>query len=374
MILISCSWKKNYATELQIRRRRAKQSPITASPRNQEPVTPLAYIRQCLYRNQLITADGFTDLELRNGFFLRVNSIIRDSTTGQTILRGWRFCSVLKKAGLERHRHNELFLRLEVDREDDRPPSIQGQVDVRLSSVRRRVKIVLPNKPDGALEDHNFPSDALLCRFKLTLVADTATLRVRGSYPERVFQLLDEDECDSGHGQSKKQLRAARGTRAFGLGFGRVNQTESEDYRPPDSFWANTRRRSFSPKPGWSTYTFGDGFCGAGGVSIGARLAGLEVRFAFDHDPFMCSTYNENFPDTPVAMAEAANIVDQKQYHVHLDILHLSPPCQPWSKAHNYEGRNSEKNREALYKTSALVRALQPRIYTLEQTISIEER
>ena len=43
-----------------------------------------------------------------------------------------------------------------------------------------------------------------------------------------------------------------------------------------------------------SNYTFADGFCGAGGTSVGARDAGLHIKWAFDHDGDAIDTYALN--------------------------------------------------------------------------------
>src|ERR1700737_147679 len=45
-----------------------------------------------------------------------------------------------------------------------------------------------------------------------------------------------------------------------------------------------------------SRYHFGDAFCGVGGTSAGARMAGLTTRWAFDSDNRTAQVYAQNFP------------------------------------------------------------------------------
>jgi hypothetical protein len=51
-----------------------------------------------------------------------------------------------------------------------------------------------------------------------------------------------------------------------------------------------------------SYLTVTDQFCGAGGSSIGAAAAGLEIRMAMNHWDLAVETHNTNFP-TPITTA-----------------------------------------------------------------------
>jgi hypothetical protein len=119
-----------------------------------------------------------------------------------------------------------------------------------------------------------------------------------------------------------------------------------------------------------SRYTYGDAFSGAGGCSAGARMAGLEIKWAFDADPEICEVYSQNFPSTNVIAASVDKFLELKCLG-NVDVLHLSPPCQTWSQAHTNPGRNDDANSAALFSVYELLKAHRPRIATLEQVTGL---
>lgn len=73
--------------------------------------------------------------------------------------------------------------------------------------------------------------------------------------------------------------------------------------------------------------------CGAGGATSGAKLAGLSVRWGLDKDPHSAATWNANFPTAKHYLMWAHEFIQvpgNLQRFV-VDVLHLSPPCQPYS-------------------------------------------
>lgn len=121
-------------------------------------------------------------------------------------------------------------------------------------------------------------------------------------------------------------------------------------------------------------YTFGDGFCGCGGSSRGARMAGLRLKWAFDNEQDMCESYRLNFPEARVMCISAFDFAMKNNHDCKVDILHLSPPCQFFSPAHTTQGQNDELNTAPSFVISALLRKTQPRIVTLENTSGLEQR
>lgn len=81
----------------------------------------------------------------------------------------------------------------------------------------------------------------------------------------------------------------------------------------------------------WSGITVTDQFCGAGGSTIGAKRAGVEVRLAMNHWERAVETYNANHPDTDVHCADVS-AQDPRRFPS-TDILITSPECTTHSPA-----------------------------------------
>ncbi|KAL8717893.1 MAG: hypothetical protein Q9225_004918 [Loekoesia sp. 1 TL-2023] len=117
-------------------------------------------------------------------------------------------------------------------------------------------------------------------------------------------------------------------------------------------------------------YTFGDSFCGAGGMSRAAHQTGLHIKYAFDCNKNACTSYAMNFPRADLHCLWADEFVrvhgDRK-----VDIAHLSPPCQFFSDAHTVAGKDDEMNTASLFAVGELLKKSKPRIVTLEQTFGI---
>lgn len=119
-------------------------------------------------------------------------------------------------------------------------------------------------------------------------------------------------------------------------------------------------------------YTFGDAFCGAGGTTRGAEMAGLKVLWGFDFDETACTTWRQNF-DADCYQMEAFRFADifKNTDAAKVDILHLSPPCQYFAPCHTRAGPNDEANSAALFAVQEIITIAKPRIVTLEQTLGL---
>lgn len=73
-----------------------------------------------------------------------------------------------------------------------------------------------------------------------------------------------------------------------------------------------------------------DLFCGAGGMALGAKKAGIDVRLAIDIDQHSTCTYSANFPETTVL---SVDIKDFKICDLDFkpDLIFAGPPCQGFS-------------------------------------------
>jgi len=118
-------------------------------------------------------------------------------------------------------------------------------------------------------------------------------------------------------------------------------------------------------------YTFGDAFCGAGGVSRGAAMANLQVQWGFGSSLNAYEAYKANFPHAALLLT-AANFIGHQSVKYKVDVLHLSPPCQAFSTANTRP--NPEKNSvniAASMMIGGILSIARPRAVTLEQTPGI---
>jgi DNA (cytosine-5)-methyltransferase 1 len=100
-----------------------------------------------------------------------------------------------------------------------------------------------------------------------------------------------------------------------------------------------------SRRRGWSGITVTDQFCGAGGSTIGAKRAGVEVRLAMNHWDRAVETYNSNHPDTEVHCADIS-AQDPRRFPS-TDFLITSPECTTHSPA---GGNRRSKRQPSLFK------------------------
>ncbi|ODQ56263.1 S-adenosyl-L-methionine-dependent methyltransferase [Saitoella complicata NRRL Y-17804] len=134
--------------------------------------------------------------------------------------------------------------------------------------------------------------------------------------------------------------------------------------------------RETRPRINGSRYRLLDAFCGAGGVSRGALMAGLDVAYGFDFDEDAIRTFRANFAVPPLRgeaiWASADNFIPVVEtLSRRVDICHISPPCQPFSAAHTTAGKNDDANQATLFAIEPLIRQVKPRICTLEEVPGI---
>jgi DNA (cytosine-5)-methyltransferase 1 len=84
-----------------------------------------------------------------------------------------------------------------------------------------------------------------------------------------------------------------------------------------------------------------DLFAGAGGMSLGAWMAGIDVRLAVEKEPHAARTYAHNHPGTNVLVEDVKNIEEiDAAKGGKTSILFGGPPCQGFSTS-NQRTRNS---------------------------------
>lgn len=93
-----------------------------------------------------------------------------------------------------------------------------------------------------------------------------------------------------------------------------------------------------------------DLFAGAGGMSLGAQLAGIDVVLAVENDPHAAATYRRNHPKTRVLEqgVETLKSIDVPK-DGRISVLFGGPPCQGFSTS-NQRTRSKDNASNWLYK------------------------
>lgn len=100
-------------------------------------------------------------------------------------------------------------------------------------------------------------------------------------------------------------------------------------------------------------------FSGAGGMSAGATLAGVDLRMAVDIDFYSTETFKLNHPEALVVNKDIRLIkeIPIKSVKNEQKILFGGPPCQGFSKS-NHRTRNIENENNWLFKEFARIAKL----------------
>lgn len=118
-----------------------------------------------------------------------------------------------------------------------------------------------------------------------------------------------------------------------------------------------------------------DLFSGAGGLSLGAQLAGIEVKIAIESDSIAAKTYQLNHPKTTVINEDIRNVSDISLNTLDGDhtILFGGPPCQGYSTS-NQRTRNKENPMNWLFEEYVrIARMIRPEWLVLENVKGIKE-
>lgn len=131
------------------------------------------------------------------------------------------------------------------------------------------------------------------------------------------------------------------------------NSPKNNNIKEDDVNWGNIEK--YWNNPGHSEMTFVDLFCGAGGLSKGLEMAGLQGICGLDFFKEACMTYNRNF-DHPFINGDIKDPENKRLFYEtvnrqldgrHLSIVAGGFPCQGFSMAGN---RIVDDPRNSLYK------------------------
>ncbi|CAN7620553.1 DNA cytosine methyltransferase [Pseudoduganella sp. LjRoot289] len=111
-----------------------------------------------------------------------------------------------------------------------------------------------------------------------------------------------------------------------------------------------------------------DLFAGAGGLSLGLKMAGWEAKAASDFDASACETYRKNFAGVNVIAGDIRNI-SWDAFRGKIDLVAGGPPCQPFSVAGNQKA--DQDVRDMLPEFVRAIREIQPKMFLLENVAGL---
>lgn len=324
-------------------------------------------------------------VEMMDGAFLRIKTILQDRRTGEILLKGFRFQRNRSLEGLLELKVNEVTFMMKYDPDNHHDMFEQSIETVKLAAVLTIRELIKTNQQFPALSfretdpaslassiEYMSAHCRLVCRWKY----------LKTSKNEGFLRRLMDVESDEGCSVSQTELRSNfRGRTIKGgvcpgwldeeLAFERVKRMRSRGINPLDFQGPNRNINEAAPQRYQRRYTLFDAYSGGGGVSSGAQMAGLRVEGAFDHDPNTVATYHLNFPQTSCECISAYDFAISTNGNYKIDILHMSPPCPPFSPHHTRPFPNDERNQATFLATEFLLKKTTPRIVTLEQTFGL---
>jgi DNA (cytosine-5)-methyltransferase 1 len=111
-------------------------------------------------------------------------------------------------------------------------------------------------------------------------------------------------------------------------------------------------------------------FCGVGGSSRGAKMAGVDIVAAIDIWDLAETTYTDNFPSVKF-YRDACELLEPADVHKHIgaiDILIASPECTSHTCAKGASPR-SEKSRSTAFEVMRYAEVLRPRWIVVENVV-----
>jgi DNA (cytosine-5)-methyltransferase 1 len=113
-------------------------------------------------------------------------------------------------------------------------------------------------------------------------------------------------------------------------------------------------------------------FAGAGGLDIGIKRAGFDVKLAVEIEPTYCETLQTNFP---YLMVKQGNVMDYSRERIYeeaglsdgdeIDLFIGGSPCQSFSTAGKRQAFEDQRG-QAMLKFADLVQEVQPKVFLLE--------
>lgn len=110
-------------------------------------------------------------------------------------------------------------------------------------------------------------------------------------------------------------------------------------------------------------------FSGAGGMDVGAVSAGYMITVAAELDPYACSTYRANHPDTLMIEGDINKHIEQISQLTDIDLVLGGPPCQGFSVAGKMD--SSDPRSKLVFTFCDVVERIKPKAFIMENVKSL---
>lgn len=115
-----------------------------------------------------------------------------------------------------------------------------------------------------------------------------------------------------------------------------------------------------------------DLFSGAGGMSLGAKNAGIEVKFSVEKDLHAVRTYAHNFPTCQI-FAEDIHCFDPEVLSFEPEIIFGGPPCQGYSTSNQRTRTKDNPQNWLFYEFLRIIQKTEPQWVVIENVKGILE-
>lgn len=117
-----------------------------------------------------------------------------------------------------------------------------------------------------------------------------------------------------------------------------------------------------------------DLFCGAGGLSLGFKLAGFNIIGGIDFEKDAISTHEQNFKNSISICGDIKEIDDnkvKKLFGNKVDIIIGGPPCQGFSAGNRQQQLEDDPRNKLFFEFIRFVRLLSPKAVVIENVRQI---
>ncbi|RKO69240.1 DNA cytosine methyltransferase [Sphingobacterium puteale] len=114
-----------------------------------------------------------------------------------------------------------------------------------------------------------------------------------------------------------------------------------------------------------------DIFSGAGGMSIGAEMAGINIKFAVEKNEHAADTFKFNHPNVEVLKKDITDVNPLEYVKEPVFVVFGGPPCQGFSTANTKTRNSSNKNNYLFEEFLRFVKQLKPLWFVFENVEGI---